>query len=80
MVLRRAFLANGKPQALRNHRTVSELAEYVGVSARTVERWAANGDIPEPAAVTEQGWKLWSPQQASNILDEQIRKRTRRGN
>lgn len=66
--MRRKYLANGKPKGCESYRTVSELAEYVGVSARTVERWHRNGKIPNPAVVTEAGWKLWSGDQASKIL------------
>lgn len=73
--MRRGYLANGKPVDLRDHRTVAELAEYVGVSTRTVERWASNGTIPEPAAVSDQGWKLWSPEQCGEILHSEIERR-----
>lgn len=58
----------GKPEDLRNHRTVSELAEFLGVSERTVHRMYERGEIAEPAARSEKGWKLWSPAQCTIIL------------
>ncbi len=62
-----------KPYEFHGYRTVSELAAYVGVSARTVERWWVNGEIPEPVR-TEAGMKLWGPTQCRMILDRQWHK------
>lgn len=59
---------SGKPVGFRNHSTVAEVAHHVGASPRSVERWAAENKIPQPAHVTESGWKLWSPAQVAEIL------------
>lgn len=61
-----------KPQGYETFRSVSEIAKYVGVSARTVERWYEAEVIPPPAHRTEAGIKLWSPEQCQRILDWRI--------
>lgn len=63
-----AFTEVGKPDGFRNHLTIAELSRFLGVSDRTIERWYAKGVIPPPALVTEAGWKLWSPAQATVML------------
>lgn len=65
--------ACGKPSGLERYQTVHELAVQVGVSDRTVERWHRDRKIPAPAVVTEQGWKLWSPEQVRNIIQQRTR-------
>jgi DNA-binding transcriptional MerR regulator len=73
-----AFTEAGKPEGFRNHWTVAELARFLGVSDRTIERWYKSETIPAPAHVTEAGWKLWSPAQATEILkvrQAKVRKR-----
>lgn len=66
--MRRKYLANGK-EGHNSHRTVAELAEFLGVSPRTIERWHKDRKIPDPDVVTAAGWKLWSKEQASEILN-----------
>jgi excisionase family DNA binding protein len=73
--MRRKYLANGKPEGCEGYRTVAELAEYVGFNVRTIERWAAAGRIPAPERTSRQGWKLWSPTQAIEVLEFAARKR-----
>jgi DNA-binding transcriptional MerR regulator len=63
-----------KPDRYRNHRSVAELAQYVGVTARTVERWAADALIPECEHRTKDGMKLWSQEQCAEILEFRLRK------
>lgn len=63
-----------KPERYKNFRSVSELAQFVGVTSRTVERWFADADIPEPEYVTRDGMKLWSPDQCTAILEFRMRK------
>lgn len=65
----------GKPEGLENHSTVHELAVMLGVSDRTIERWAKSGRLPEPAHTTDKGWKLWSPSQARAALDRVMEER-----
>jgi excisionase family DNA binding protein len=54
---------------VRGHRTVAELAQYLGVTSRTVERWYAAEKIPAPAYVDERGWKFWNVEQCKEILE-----------
>jgi predicted site-specific integrase-resolvase len=63
-----AFTEAGKPEGFGKYATVAELARFLGVSDRTIERWYTSGEIPAPAHVTEAGWKLWSPAQRTEIL------------
>jgi excisionase family DNA binding protein len=61
-----------KPKGYENWRTVSEIAKYVGVSTRTVERWWKEEKLPEPFRFGNQGTKLWSPEQCAALLVQQI--------
>lgn len=58
---------------MADYYTVSRLAEFVGVSERTIERWYAGGILPEPELRAEHGTKLWSPEQAREVLARRIR-------
>jgi DNA-binding transcriptional MerR regulator len=55
--------------------TVADLARMTGRTTRTIERWWADGVIPEPAHRNDKGWKLWTPEQATEVLDVAIRRR-----
>lgn len=70
-----AATAWGKPEGFKDHHTVSEMASFLGVSGRTVERWYVAGTIPAPAKVTDDGWKLWSPAQVTEILRRELHRR-----
>lgn len=61
-----------KPEGYENFRSVSELAEYVGVSTRTMERWYKEGVLPEPERVGGLGMKLWSPDSSAAVLNYRI--------
>lgn len=61
-----------KPEGREQWRTVSEVAEYVGTSTRTIERWWKEGKLPEPERFGDAGTKIWSPQQCSEILGYRI--------
>jgi predicted DNA-binding transcriptional regulator AlpA len=61
-----------KPEGYEKFRTVAELAQYVGVSTRTMERWHKDGVLPRPERVGPMGMKLWSPDQASAVLERRI--------
>lgn len=65
---------------MNGHRTVGQLAKYLGVSARTVERWHAAGKIPKPVQVDERGWKFWSHEQCVEIREWllELKKKDRR--
>lgn len=63
-----------KPEGCESFRSVSELARFVGVTSRTIERWYASEVIPTPAQVTDTGMKLWSPEQAQTVLDFRMSK------
>lgn len=71
--------SSGKPPGYEKHYTVHDLASFLGVSDRTVERWHSKGKIPQPDHVTGTGWKLWSTEQVTEIfhggLAENLRKR-----
>lgn len=59
-----------KPEEYKSYRTVSELAEYVGVTPRTIARWFAEGVIPtDVVRYGPTGTKLWSTDQASKVLE-----------
>ena len=62
---------------MKGYRTVAELAKFLGVSDRTIERWYAAGKIPKPAHIDERGWKFWSHEQSREILEWHLnRKKT----
>jgi DNA-binding transcriptional MerR regulator len=48
--------------------TPAELADYLGVSKRSIRRWQQARLIPEPGK-TESGWAVWSLQQAREIRE-----------
>lgn len=54
---------------MKGYRTVSQLAAYLGVSTRTVERWYSTGKIPKPALVDDRRWKFWSDEQCREIRE-----------
>lgn len=56
-----------KPEGYERFRSVSELAEYVGVTPRTIERWWTAGKLPVPSYMDER-LKLWSPSECTEIL------------
>jgi DNA-binding transcriptional MerR regulator len=56
-----------KPEAFKNFRTVSELADFLGVSERTIEKWYRGEGLPIPQRLAD-GTKVWSPQQCQAIL------------
>lgn len=62
-------IINEKGEEHRNYFTVGQLAAYCNVTPRTVRRWLANGDIVPASKKTGNGWNLWSPEEAKNILD-----------
>lgn len=58
-----------KPEGYESHRTVSEVAQFLGLSTRTIERHWREGRIPEPAhRFGNMGTKLWSPEQCNEML------------
>lgn len=61
-----------KPEEFKSYRTVSELAKYVGVTPRTIERWFKEGVIPTEVVRLKDRTKLWSPDQASKVLEYRI--------
>lgn len=48
--------------------TVHTLAQFVGVSDRTIERWYKKGKLPRPATLPN-GTKVWSAAQAREVLE-----------
>lgn len=62
-----------KPEGFERHRTISELAKFCGKSTRTMERYYARGELPEPHR-TEAGMKLWSPEACAQVLQSVISK------
>lgn len=56
-----------KPEGYETWRSVSELAKYVGVSVRTIERWWNEGKLPKPH-FCEDGMKLWSPTASAKVV------------
>ena len=52
----------------QGHYTAAELARYVGVHVRTLRRWVAKGKIPKPACRADNGYGLWTPEQAREVL------------
>lgn len=50
--------------------TAADIAKELGVAASVVANWAYYGRdyMPTPAAVTQGGTKLWSPEQAKQII------------
>lgn len=69
-------LQEQKPEGFKSYRTLVELAEFLGVSPRTTQRWYAAGLLPEPD-FTEGGLKLWSPDQAAEALNKRILRKER---
>ena len=61
----------------KGHRTVAELAAFLGVTPRTIERWYADGKIPKPAHVDGRGWKFWSASQCREILQWHLKNKKR---
>jgi hypothetical protein len=62
-----------KPEGYEGHYSVADLAKYVGVTPRTIERWYVSQKIPAPAATTVPGgMKLWSPAQARKVLEDRM--------
>jgi DNA-binding transcriptional MerR regulator len=55
--------------------TVADLARLTGRTTRTIERWWRQGVIPEPEHRNEKDWKLWTPQQAQQVLEVAIQRR-----
>lgn len=49
-------------------RTIAELAQYVGVSKRTIQNWIATLKVPDASVVYGNGLKLWSPTDAHKVL------------
>lgn len=54
--------------------TLAELARFLGRDWKTLERWLKKGKLPEPVMRTSYGWRLWSPQQVTEILRQVSRK------
>jgi len=52
----------------KGHYTLSELARHVGVSQRTMQRWLSQGKIPKAAKIASNGYQLWTPEQARQVL------------
>lgn len=60
-----------KPEGKQSWRTVSELAKFLGLSTRTIERQWTEGRLPEPFR-TDEGVKLWSPEQCEALLTARL--------
>lgn len=71
---------DGKPPGYERHHTVHDLAVFLGVSDRTVERWHSGAKIPWPDHVTGTGWKLWSPSQVTEIFHSDLVRNLRKRN
>jgi DNA-binding transcriptional MerR regulator len=54
--------------------TVADLARHVGVTVRTIKRWQVAGIVPPPALRNDQGWGLWTAQQAQEVLAMRLRR------
>lgn len=52
----------------QNWMTSGEFAKYLGVSPRWFRRMQQKGTVPEPAARTDSGYGLWSPEQQAETL------------
>ena len=64
----------GVPAELEGHMTLRELAKFLGRDWKTLERWLKKGKLPQPVAVTDHGWRMWSPEQVTEILAKVSRK------
>jgi predicted site-specific integrase-resolvase len=45
----------------------SQLAERLGISKRTLDRWIKDGRIPEPNRNPHNDWRFWTMQEAIEI-------------
>lgn len=59
----------------QHYSTRGELARTLGIRVDRLKEWERAGKVPPPDAVSEHGWKLWSPETVGRI----IRWRTNRG-
>lgn len=51
-----------------------ELAEYLGVTTRTVRRWMHDSTFPKPSVRNDKGFKLWSPQDVRRVLEWRLKR------
>ena len=47
---------------------MGEVAAFLGQHPNTVRRWVKQGRYPQAADVTPNGWAIWSPKQAGEML------------
>lgn len=52
---------------------IGELAEVLGMSVSTVERRLRAGRFPTPASVNVHGWRLWSHEQVTELIQRKHR-------
>lgn len=52
----------------QNWMTSAEMVRYLNIDPRTFRRWQSTNKVPPPAARTESGYGLWSPDQQRLIL------------
>ena len=57
-----------KEAGYENHFLPGELAQYLGVTTRTVRRWMHRSDFPKPSIRNDKGYKLWSPTDVKAVL------------
>lgn len=57
-----------KPAGCERYLLPAELAGFLGVTTRTLRRWCGDETFPPASTRTEQGYKLWSPEQAQAAL------------
>lgn len=48
--------------------TSSELCRLLGIAPITLRRKLKNGTFPEPAHRTDNGWRLWDPDQVTEMI------------
>jgi DNA-binding transcriptional regulator YiaG len=53
--------------------TSTEMASKFGINPRTFRRWQQSGYVPSPAARTECGYGLWSPDQQRALLKKRTK-------
>jgi hypothetical protein len=66
---------NDERGEFRGYMTSGELSSFLGISPRVMRDRRLRGKIPEPAQRTPNGWGLWSPDQCTVLLDQELERR-----
>lgn len=64
-----------KPKGYEKYSTATELAQFLGITKRTLLRWLADGKIVGPAV--KGNLNLWSPEQRIAIRNIHMKRRLR---